>query len=354
MESLRIAMLTPYFKPVMGGITSYVGGLSGGLRTRGAEVFIVARQAQPSEGVEVIPVDSHAFVHASAQTVVRFRPDIIHAHSHWYLLAAALQARVALPNTKVVFSFHTPWTAIALRRWAGLVRESDVTTCPSKEMFARVLKHVEGRDRLRVVHPAVDVSEPSQQEIERWTTSVGIPEGAPVLVFAGGLHFRRKVRGVRDLVRAAASLRHHYSGLRLVVLGDGRYRPALEALSARLAPGLTLFAGFVPQPWIAMRRATLYTHISYIEGLPLSVLEAMGLARCVVASRVGGIPEAIDHGLDGILVDGPSASLPVLLEGLLGDSTRANAIGYRAREKILRDYSWRRRADDWLQTYRGA
>jgi glycosyltransferase involved in cell wall biosynthesis len=91
---------------------------------------------------------------------------------------------------------------------------------------------------------------------------------------------------------------------------------------------------------------------SVIEGFPNVLLEAMAMARPVVATEVGGIPELIHSGEDGILVpprDGKALAGAVL--DLLHDREKAKQMALRGQEKIRRDFNLKRMIDDYESLY---
>jgi glycosyltransferase involved in cell wall biosynthesis len=96
----------------------------------------------------------------------------------------------------------------------------------------------------------------------------------------------------------------------------------------------------------------LFLNTSLHEGIPLTILEAMALGRPVVAPRVGGLPEIISHGEDGLLVEGrePKKFARLCLE-LMENKNLRMKIGDRAAKKIAAHFSSSRMAAAYLQLY---
>jgi glycosyltransferase involved in cell wall biosynthesis len=91
---------------------------------------------------------------------------------------------------------------------------------------------------------------------------------------------------------------------------------------------------------------------SYREGLPICVLEAMAHGRPVVATAVGGIPQLVEHGRTGLLVEpGDADALRAALERLLGDAELRRRMGRAARARVERTCSWERVTDETLAAY---
>jgi glycosyltransferase involved in cell wall biosynthesis len=176
------------------------------------------------------------------------------------------------------------------------------------------------------------------------TTGVGAQPGPPpvepVVVFVGRLV---PAKGVDVLLHALVLLQEHAPAVRLVVVGDGPERPTLERLTGEL--GLERVVDFrgllepdaVPE---ALRGATVVVTPSRREGLPLVALQAALLARPLVASRVGGLPELVRDGETGWLVepDDPQ-TLASALQRVLDDPAGAARLGQAGRARVLESFA---------------
>ena len=131
------------------------------------------------------------------------------------------------------------------------------------------------------------------------------------MLFAGRLS---PEKGIAELVEATG-------GLPLVVAGDGPLRT--------LVPGAL---GFVPRAELERlyERAAVVVFPSRQEGLPVALLEAMAHGCPVVATRVGGIPQLVEHGGSGLLVPPRDpAALRAAIEALLADPDLGRRLGRR-------------------------
>ena len=104
------------------------------------------------------------------------------------------------------------------------------------------------------------------------------------------------------LIRAFGAVRARFPEVHLLLVGDGPRRDELRGL----AEGLGLsdcvhFTGYQAEPEKSLQAMDLFALTSRSEGMPLSVLEAWAAGLPVVASRVGGLPELIEHGQTGLL-----------------------------------------------------
>ena len=164
------------------------------------------------------------------------------------------------------------------------------------------------------------------------------PDGRPArTVLAVGRFARAK--GFDHLLRAAGALSARGTPIDVELVGDGPERAALAALARDLGLGERVrFRGWLPFAEVleAMSRATILVHPSpgLGDGLPNVLREAMAVGTPVVASRVAGIPEALDDGRCGVLV--PPADVAALTDaiaGMLADEGRRRRFAAHGRRR---------------------
>lgn len=164
------------------------------------------------------------------------------------------------------------------------------------------------------------------------------PDRPPVILSIGRL-VPDKAQEI--LIQAFARLLPHHPTAQLWLVGDGPRRPDLAKLLAATLPGgqATLFPGQIDlRPFY--QQATCFALSSRTEALPNVVLEAMAAGLPVVATRVGGVPEAVAAGQTGWLVppNDPDA-LGQALSRLLGDEQQRRQFGLAGRQRVLQEFS---------------
>jgi colanic acid/amylovoran biosynthesis glycosyltransferase len=145
-------------------------------------------------------------------------------------------------------------------------------------------------------------------------------------------------KGLDVLVRAFARVAALHPGVRLVVAGDGAGRAETAALAASLGvAGRVALLDEQPRARVAelLNGCALFVLPSRAESFGIALVEAMACGRPVVGTRVGGIPEIVHDGVDGLLVppDDPAA-MACAIELLLADAPAAERMGARARETV--------------------
>jgi glycosyltransferase involved in cell wall biosynthesis len=207
-------------------------------------------------------------------------------------------------------------------------------------------------DRIRVVPSAVDerrvVAPPGARQALRAEWGVRADE---VLVLVPGALERRKGHAV--LLAAAARLAPRAPSLRYVFCGAGRELEALRRVAVGL-DGAVVFAGFRPDIGACLAAADVAALPSLQEGLGVAVLEAMAAGLPVVASRVGGLGEAVVHGETGLLVPpGDAGALAAALDRVAGDPAFRARLGAAGRARVGERFSAAQMAEGTLACYRG-
>jgi glycosyltransferase involved in cell wall biosynthesis len=188
--------------------------------------------------------------------------------------------------------------------------------------------------RTRVVHDPITV--PSHVD-EREPSALGFPNDARVLMYAGRLV---ENKGVQNVLRVMPSL----PGTVMLVLGQGAYESALRRQTAEL--GLTdrvRFLEFVPNETLGRYYAAADVVImagTVFEGLSRMLMEASAHGVPVIGTRIGGIPDVIEDGLNGFLLDGQEpGELRRKIEAILASPSLARRMGEHGRAKMTREFS---------------
>jgi glycosyltransferase involved in cell wall biosynthesis len=149
-------------------------------------------------------------------------------------------------------------------------------------------------------------------------------------------------KGFFDLLQAAAIVAQHIPGFRLYCGGEGDVNAVMLRVSELGIADNVELLGWVEeaQRHGLLCRVAAFVLPSYVEGLPMAVIEAMSKGTPVVASNVGGVPDVIEDGKDGLLVRaGDVAGIAQALITLLEDSTARVRLGAAGRQKVARQFS---------------
>jgi len=179
---------------------------------------------------------------------------------------------------------------------------------------------------------------------------LGIPEKAPLIGTVANFSFKK---GYPYLLEAVRLILEKRPDAWFLFVGSGPFEKEMKEKAREISPSQQIiFTGFRHDVPALLGAMDLFVFASLWEGLPNVVLEAMAMAKPVVSTAVGGVPEVIGSGHDGVLVppkDGRALSEAIL--SLLGDSKKAHEMGARAQEKIRKDYPLERMVEEYEDLY---
>lgn len=367
--------------PVFGtkGASVHVQEVIRALLQAGHEVELFCRRtggdasgdlATPRLRVHVLPVPRAESARARERALMQLEPET----------ARALEAAHAAAPFDLVYEryalFATAGTGFA--REAGVPSVLEVNApLPREQAEHRELVHADAADAVarRVIsdasvvvcvsHPVASwaleqapnarvVVEPNGVNADRFAWEARDGDGPFTVGFVGTL---KPWHGTETLIDAFAQLAGARLDARLVIIGDGPQREALEARAAeRGIAGRTLFTGAIAPSevprWLRMIdvAAAPYPATGDPYFSPLKVLEYLAAGAVVVASRVGQLPELIDHGRTGVLVapsdtDALASALFLLAE----DPALRRELAEAGRDEIERTRTWRHVVDRTLE-----
>jgi glycosyltransferase involved in cell wall biosynthesis len=295
-------------------------------------------------------------VHAAWQlskVLASVKPDVVHAHDPMgvALAAMALEMKTGLTSRPLVVAsrrvdFHLKRHAFS--RWK--YRQIDVFIAASRVIATMLAGDGIPTDRIVTVHDGVNLSFIDRQPALDSHATFWLPHGAPVV---GNVAALAAHKGQRHLVAAAARVVREVPDARFLILGDGELRDALEKQIKEL--GLerhVLLAGFRPDALGLMKTFDLFVMSSITEGLGSAVLEAMACRKAVVATRAGGIPEAVEDGATGLLVPPhDEAALAAAIVRLLRDPALAAELASAGRRRVEDQFSVERMVAGTVAVY---
>ncbi|HWG22095.1 MAG TPA: glycosyltransferase family 1 protein [Terracidiphilus sp.] len=357
---MRVVLFTETFLPKIDGIVTTLCQTLRQLRMLGHEALVFAPEGGPDrfEGFRIVGMKSRsfplypelrlAFPHAWMRGVIAdFKPDVLHVLDPVLLGVAGLYygggkdgGALRLPT---VVSYHTDlpkylryyrldflephvWKILRLRH-----DRATINLCTSSAMVEQLRKH--GIERVALWPGGVDADlfHPSRGSAAmRDRLTQGNPE-SPLLLYVGRLSAEKNLESLRPVLEA-------FPGVRLALVGDGPHRKSLQKHFANLP---VYFAGFLEKEDLAGAYASsdIFVMPSRTETLGLVVLEAMCSGLPVVAARAGGIPEMIENGISGYVVDAAHLAIERIGD-LLSSNEKRESMGNYARAHASRS-SWR-------------
>ena len=347
---MKIAILVSFFPPTwLAGTEIATYYMAEYLAQRGHEVHVITSL---DEGLPEESYEKGFYIHRLPRTKIRFAgafifwadivrviekisPDIVHAQS----LGTGVPALVSKKLLKIPYVVWGQGSDVYLPDWfTKLTSKTIIKNAGSAialtEDMKRAMQAMYDRD-IAIVPNGIDLKEYISE------LPVQNVEGAEKrILFVGRLH---PVKGVQYLLQAMQMVHEEVPGAKLILVGDGEERESLEKLTDSLGIRECVeFVGGVPHEKIPdyMHHADVFVLPSLSEGFGIVNLEAMACGLPIVATRVGGIPDIIEDGTNGYLVDTMNQEqLAEALLKLLQDEKLRRDISGNNREKAKK-YRW--------------
>jgi glycogen(starch) synthase len=390
---MRVMMLSWEYPPVVvGGLGRHVHALATALAAAGHEVTVVTRHGEGapldevSDGVRIVraPQDpplfpfstetllawtmsfNHALTRAALRVAADQDFDVVHGHD-WLVTHAAvtLKHHLGVPLVATVHATeagrHSGWLPAELNRgihsveWWLTYEARRVLVCSGYMRWEVTRLFDLPAGKVEVIENGVAERSFAARPAAVRATRQRYGGDGPLVVYAGRLVYEK---GVQDLLAAVPKLRRRFPGLRVVVAGDGKYRPELEAEAKRRRLGRSVeFAGFVSGGELPGLYAAADCVVvpSRYEPFGLVALEAAAAGGPLAVSATGGLAEFVVPGETGVTFPpGDPAALADAVSSVLTDEVLARRLARQARRLVSERYGWPTIAERTAAAYRHA
>lgn len=354
---MKIVQVIPYF--CFGGAETMCENLSYGLRELGHEVLVISlynrktpiSQRMEQAGIRIVYLDKKpgldlSMVGKIAGVLRREKPDVVHTHLNTIKYGAAA-ARLAGVKTcvhtvhnvaqkeaegkaeKVISGFYFS------RGWSIPVGLSPAVQKTISQFYKM------DKAQIPVIYNGIDLS----RCIPKENYSLSKPIS---LLHIGRFNQQKNHLG---LLRAFAEIQKMFPNSRLDLVGEGELRPDVEAEAARLGlQNRVRFLGSQSNVYPLLHQADVFLLPSEFEGMPMTLIEAMGTGLPIVATAVGGVPDMLTDGTSALLTPCDPDAVARACVSLLEREELRQQLGQAAKEQSVR-FSAGFMAQEYVKVY---
>lgn len=356
---MRIAITAKYWKKSEGGgVRNYLISLVDEYsKNDNLEVSVIFREGEDYENYRI---EGHklSFCINSFLKLKEIKPQIIHSHGEWYCILPGYLYK-KMYGAKLIHTFHTQPTkklprlgTIFLQK---LLNECDCVTFVSKSLRRDNEKWGLTFKKTIITYPGVNIRTVTQVEIDEFYNKFGVMDNKLVLLAQGLTANEFKAEGAKILIKALKNLISIYPNIVLILTREGRFSNSLKKFANdENVDNNVIFTGNLENPFVPLQICDIYTHISLAEGLPLALLEAMILGKPILATNIGGIPEAINNCINGVLINPCEEEVIEKIKYLIENKQIARKLGSNAKETVINKFTWKETASTFEHIYLNA
>jgi glycosyltransferase involved in cell wall biosynthesis len=319
------------------------GILRRGVEEAGATVRIVPRR---------LPKLDPFWAAALARAMRADRIDVVHTYLFGDSLHGYLAARAAaLPVLLSLHINHDLNTRVQACAYRWLLRRTDLAVACSESVRQSYLRQMQRRPpRIEVIANGIAAAAPPLLGAEALSQRLGVEPGDRVIGTVGRLS---EQKGLTHLIEAFADVARRVPNARLVLVGDGPLRGALETQAVRLGiASRVCFTGARVDVPALLPRFDVFVLSSASEAMPMALLEAMAAARCIVATAAPGTLDTVTDRREALIVPiGNAPQLGAAIRETLANDMLRRRLGNAARQRFMREFTAERMAASYLTAY---
>ena len=348
---------------IFGGAERYVNIISNSLAEEGHNVFVISTGGVTTshlnkkvvhKKIDSIPGTSRLDLINTAKTIETIcknhKIDLVHCNSVTAFRAANLAKRIT--NIPIVYTAHATEQSKLPVIGSELDTKVDKVIAVSKFIKLHLKQTGMINGKAQLIYHGVDTSKFKERTFDQdKRDSLGLERKDRVVMNVGRLE---PEKGVDNLIKAVPLIKQKGNHIKLVLIGDGSCRQAYEQLAKNLGlKDTVLFLGGRGNVAELLSIADVFCLSSNREALSFAILEAMAEGKPVVATKVGGVPEAVVNGETGLLVPPANTKeLAAAINTLLEDKELSKKFSANAKRRVEKHFKFDRMFEETKEIYK--
>lgn len=366
-EKLNICMLIQHFRiGKLGGEENAVLNFAKALKNVGVTPSIIVQDGvgnyQLFNGIDFYGGLRYSYGLSSLIKRIELNRSLHFSLIHSHEVNRAFLHSIFKFNLPFAVHYHNPMSSTprAIGRFTMTLKKADRVFVPSK-FVARKLSNYTGvsEEKINVIYNGVDIELFQHRMNTDLLQSYGIPDDIDVIEFVGRCS---PIKGILTLVKAIPEVVKQARNAKFVFVGvrplpgsprNSYYDKLLSEVSRLDIADSCFFVPYVKQSDLPYfySRASITVAPSLLEAFPLTVLESLSCGTPVIASRAGGLPEAVDEQVGMLFPTENDRCLANCIVQLLEDSNSRKKMGAAGRKRVEEHFTWDSSAEKLKQIY---
>ncbi|MFV1982140.1 MAG: glycosyltransferase [Thiohalomonadales bacterium] len=284
---------------------------------------------------------------------IKHKPSVVHTH----LFTADTWGRLAASITRVpciITTVHSTNT------WKGTIHRfvdqvlslitDRVVACSEEVANVLIASFKISRKRIEIISNGIDFNRFEAVKLTTIREIDSLASDITKMVVIGRLH---PAKGHLDLIKAITHIKAGNTKFHVFLVGEGELKDQIitNCIESNINENVTLMGQRTDIPEI-LAKTDIFIMPSHWEGLPMALLEAMAMSMPVIATRVGGIPDVIENGVNGFLIDkSDDVELANKMVKLINDKELRSAFGNEAKKTVIENYSAKNASEKYELLY---
>jgi glycosyltransferase involved in cell wall biosynthesis len=370
-EKVKIVFLR--FSSIFGGVESHIFLLTSSLKSDGHHPVLIFRDKDLVARAISLGLDARYikkrfkldifFLLELKKVLNEIRPDIVHSHGILsdFCASLLLKKRHGKKANHVITVHSLPWIGFGLGKFKAFIYQKmhlasmkhvDAVIVVSKWLEEELSKNIPIKEKINIVHNGIDIKKYEPLSHSR----LGKRGKKPMRIVIGYAGRFSREKGLDTLLHAFSLIKQNHliqKEIHGILIGDGREKKPIEKLirALNLSRWIEL-KGFRNDVEKVLADFDIFVLPSITEGLPMILLEAGAMGIPVVATWVGGIPELIQSGVEGLLVSpGDSETLASAIARLANTPSMRNEMGKNLHSKVKDTFNLEKMTKATLKIY---
>jgi glycosyltransferase involved in cell wall biosynthesis len=356
MNNKKLVIITNYWHPIIGGVSTHLINLHRGfVKYSNYDIKVIFREgkSRKKNEIDVSYNNKLLFSLICLIKLLKLKPDIISSHGPWFINLPVVIYKFLKPKTIIVHTHHTDpmqfLNGVKKIAYEKMLSKYDYNIFVSKYLMNRYSYYSIKSEKI-YIYGAIDIFKVRKENSLKFKKIYFIDKKDKIICYIGNFAWDLKSRGVDLLIRSLKKIKN--KNVKLMIIGKGEYRKRSLLLVKELKlENRVIFTGNLRDVFTPLKVADIYAHITFQDAFSNTVLEAMSMKIPVIASNCCVLNEIIKDNYTGILADNNEKDIAESITKLLNDKDKMRDITNNAFIMVKKRFNWKKIVGEYKKLF---